>query len=257
MLKIHSEPPDKSATDDNALMGPSGPGSSLQRLYQRALDALLSIGPFAAVITAYGLIFDNIPDQWFSYLVLKYIFSGVSALAVGLVLRLAAQHFRSSRGASASGPDQPKVPSGRHPILAVNFSRPNTVLAQTAAAIDADLRVGEHSNTPTYGWSQYIGDKVPPSAIGTSYGLRTAMLLDIRSTRINYGRIVGSLLTLQRPGGGWAASTQRGIARPEVTAWILPPAMRAGMDLHIAQHLIHHLEGMSVGNGTMGRNQCG
>lgn len=255
MPNAHRKSPDPPATadlsaqskDNGTLSTTPASGITQQRSYQRVRDALLSIGPFAAVLTAYGLIFDNIPDRWFTYLALKYIFSGVSALAIGLALRLAAEQLTASHRTKASEPVQRKdYPATDLRRAVTNTSSPYNVLAQTANAIDADLREGEHSGTATYGWSQYMGDTVPPSAIGSSYGLRTAMLLDIRSPRLNYGRIVASLIALQRPGGGWAASTQRGVARPEVTAWILPPAMRAGMDQQAAGELIEHLERMST-----------
>ena len=134
-------------------------------------------------------------------------------------------------------------------------SSPYNILAATATALQADFRTGIHNGIATCGWSQYLGDRVPPSAIGTSYGLRTALALDLRSPEINYSAIVKSLLRLQRPGGGWAASTQRGIGRPEVTAWVLGAASRAGMDHDEKKELVHLLERMTTFDDPIALNR--
>jgi hypothetical protein len=229
-----------------------------QSLFRRVVDALVAVGPFAAVLTAYGLIFDNLPDRWFTYLAIKYIFSGVAALAIGLALRLAAQYLSPRHIPEAPVPVQSELsPPGRRKIDNSDTPSPSpyTILAETAAALEADFREGQHNGATIYGWSQYIEDTVPPSAIGTSYGLRLALALDLRNHKIGYSRIVASLLTLQRPGGGWAASTQRDVARPEITALVLPAALRAGLDRDVAAELIRMLERMTTAPDAVAFNR--
>ena len=85
---------------------------------------------------------------------------------------------------------------------------------------------------------------VPPTATGTSYGLRMISSFDIRAPRISRHQLVGSLLSLQKPGGGWAASTQRDRGRPETTAWVLTALFRAGVDDSVLADLVELLEGM-------------
>ena len=212
--------------------------------FRRVTDALLALGPFAGFITAYGLLLDSFQDSWFTYRALKYLLAGVCALCFGLILRILGQRFVKS---TSSG--EAVTPEGNTPIASgatrMQAASPYQILAYTAAAIQADFRTGKHDGTITYGWSQYIADPVPPSAIGTSYGLRIAMALDIRSSEMSYSLIVKSLLDLQRNGGGWAASTQRGIGRPEVTAWVLGAAFRAGLDHEVTATLVKVLENMT------------
>lgn len=213
-------------------------------LRRRTIDALISVGPFAGTLTAYGLLVDNLQDDWFTFIALKYIFAGVGALCIGFALRLFAQHFAS---AAATTQSEFSVPESRSIVPARRSNRdsnPYTIFAATGAALQADIRSGTHGNDPIYGWSQYLSDDVPPTAIGTSYGLRTVIALDLRSSVINCGRIVKSLLVLQKPGGGWAASTQRGIGRPEVTAWVLGAAFRAGLDEQTLTALVQVLENL-------------
>jgi hypothetical protein len=131
---------------------------------------------------------------------------------------------------------------------------PYQIFANTSAALLADLRPGSHDDTTTYGWSQYVGDNVPPSAIGSSYGLRVALAIDVRSPVVHYGRLVASLLALQRPGGGWAASTQRGIGRPEVTALVLGATYRAGLDEQTLTTLTRLLEELADADDPVSLN---
>ncbi len=224
-------------------------------LRRRAVDALISIGPFAGALTAYGLLLDNLQDSWFTYIALKYIFAGVGALCVGFALRFFAQRFTSlpeSRSDALSPPARVALPAGN--INSPSFS-PYSIFVNTAAALLADIRSGQHDGDTIYGWSQYIGDDVPPTAMGTSYGLRTAMALDLRSSVINYGRLVRSLLALQKPGGGWAASTQRGAGRPEVTAWVLGAAARAGIDEQVLASLVQLLERLAGADDPVALNR--
>ena len=206
-------------------------GEGYQRLRRRLRRALLSLGPFATALAVYSFVVDDLPDSWFKYVALRDAFSALVALVAGGLIRLLAEYAATRTTAHPAA-----VVSQ---IIAKELSVPGDVaepaspiftLAGTAAMLERDFRSGQHDGKEIFGWSQYIGDTVQPSAIGTSYGLRLAIALDVRNHQINYGRIVESLVSLERPTGGWAASTQREIGRPEATALVLGAAVRGGLD---------------------------
>lgn len=219
----------------------------------RVMDALISVGPFAGALTTYGLLVDDLQDDWFAYVVLKYIFAAVAALCVMLALRMLGQRFSAA----------PAIPRATETVPAMLLARtdvnrdnsPFTIFANTTLALQDDIRTGVYEGRATYGWSQYLGDTGPPTAVGTAYGLRMALALDIRGSAINYGRLVGTLLELQRPGGGWAASTQRGIGRPEVTALVLGAACRVGLDEGSRIELVKVLERLAGAEDPVGMNR--
>lgn len=118
------------------------------------------------------------------------------------------------------------------------------ILACTRRALLADVRDLEEDGNSLLGWSQYFGAAAPPTAIGTSYGLRLVNLLGIYDPRVDRARLVETLRHRQQPGGGWCASSQRDIARPESTAWVLASAARSGLDSTTKHDLIMLLESM-------------
>lgn len=228
--------------------GPPAAGGSPQPRRLRPADfvrSLVSLGPFAAALAAYSFLLDQLKEEWFTYSFLYFLFAGVCALCVGLVLRLFGQVFLDRIPASVAG-----VPTGAllgDPAGTRGGRTGPTVqeiLKATVTGIVADYREASLGTTTVYGWSQYISDQVPPTAIGTAYGLELSIMLDIRDPRINRRRLVDTLLALQRPGGGWAASTQRGIGRPEVSAWVLGAAIRSGLDPEVEQGFVQLLEEM-------------
>jgi hypothetical protein len=190
-----------------------------------------SLGPFALALTAYGLVLDHLQDGWFKYDVLKYSFAGACALIAGLVVRVAVD--------VAAGRDKPV------PVPAPTAgSSAESLFNAARAQVVKDLRWDQATGVDLVGWSQYLGDDVPPSAIGTSYGLRIVLALDVDGAEVNKAEIVQSLLRQQKPDGGWAASTQRDRARPEVTAWVLEAIVRAGVDEPTRVQLARMLENL-------------
>ena len=216
------------------------PGSSLARpsrdpRIQRGIDSLIAIGPVVLTLTAYSTLLDHLQDDWFKYDWLKYVVSGSLALSLGMASRLFAVRFRAapvvSRQSIGTGSD-----SG---VLSIH-----TKLATCSAVIAADLRSVDHEGRVLTGWSQYIGEEIPPTAIGTSYGLRIAMALDIRHPSLDRYVLAQSLLAMQKEGGGWAASSQKDVGRPEVTAWVLAALCRCGLDQQTKTELIGLLHTM-------------
>jgi hypothetical protein len=211
---------------------PEGPlihGSTATSGSRHLVSSLLSLGPFALALTVYGLLLDHLQDDWFKYEWLKYALSGLAALCVGMATRLLGMWLLAP-------PDpvpvsiEPAVPQLPLPMANSGVLSIHTKLTKCATVIAADLRTVDQVGERIFGWSQYIGEDVPPTAIGTSYGLRIALALDVRHAAIDRYAIVQSVLAMQKPGGGWAASTQKDVARPGVTALVLAALCRCGLE---------------------------
>lgn len=216
---------------------------SAQSRLQRGIDSLIALGPFALALTVYGLSLDHLQDDWFKYEWLKYVLSGLGALCVGMATRSLAVRFRP-----ASVPLSIPTSHRDSSVLTIH-----TKLARCSAVIAADLRSVEHGGKMLTGWSQFIGEDVPPTAIGTSYGLRIAMALDIRHPSLDRFVLAQSLLAMQKPGGGWAASSQKDVARPEVTAWVLSALCRCGLDPAVKAGLVALLHKMAAEDSMIDR----
>jgi hypothetical protein len=226
---------DRPAAGSGVSDGFPGEKSGDSRL-RRGIDSLIALGPFALALTVYGLLLDHLQDDWFKYEWLKYVLSGLGALSVGMVSRAFAVRFRSAAAAELTV--AAKRDGG---VLTIHKK-----LARCSAVIAADLRVVDQGGKVLSGWSQFIGEDVPPTAIGTSYGLRIAMALDIRHPALDRFALSQSLLAMQKPGGGWAASSQKGVARPEVTAWVLSALCRCGLNPKTKADLVAMLHAMAL-----------
>ncbi|MFD9036583.1 hypothetical protein ACFVZW_36430 [Streptomyces sp. NPDC059567] len=196
---------------------------------------MASLAPFTAALVAFTSVLDYVPDDWFTAAFLHYLFAGLCALCVGLSLRLLTR-FGGWSAAPQRGPDATDGEL-QHPAAAV-------ILGESVSGVVAEHRIVNHQGTLLHGWSQYLDDPVPPTAVGTAYGLRLVTLLDVRDGRISRHRLAQTLLALQKPGGGWAASTQRELGRPEITAWVLSALFRAGLDDGLKDEFVRVLEGM-------------
>jgi hypothetical protein len=213
---------------------------------------LTALGPFALVFGIYSILLDHLPNQWFEQSWLRYLFAVLAALCVGAALRWLVQRPGVQRvvGPSTSiallpGPRQPQ---------AVESVSAKAILEGTRTRLLADLRTSKQPGFELFGWSQYIGNDVPPSAIGTAYGLRTALALDIRDARLDRRKLVDTVIALQRPAGGWMARSQRDVGRPEVTAWVLAAAS-GGLDRQTRDNVVGQLERMmSVQTDPVGMN---
>ncbi|RJL32489.1 hypothetical protein [Bailinhaonella thermotolerans] len=222
------------------------------RRSERVLRGLVAVGPLAVALPVYGLLLDHLPERWFAARPLLYVFAAVTALCAGLGSRLAGQwaaaRYLTPRSPAPAGPAASPAGTaspGRTPSA-------HTIRARAARHLLSDFREARHGRATVCGWSQYLGDEAPPTAIGTSYGLRLVMDLDLRDPRVNRRQIVESLVALQRPSGGWAASTQRGLGRPEVTAWVLVPAVRAGLAPGTEETLRALLEKLTAADDPQG-----
>jgi hypothetical protein len=181
----------------------------------------------------------------------------VAAVAAGSVLRLLLHALGSVTqpsgpdvapsvdvGASASKPSSlPAIPAPRS-VRSVDVPSVDDLFARTGRRLLADMREVERDDKKLLGWSHNFGGGLSPSAIGTSYGLRAGLALDIRDIRFDRHQLVETVLQLQRPGGGWAARSQRDSARPEVTSWVLTGAAAGGLDADRRKAAVKLLEGL-------------
>src|SRR5262249_61667015 len=128
-------------------------------------------------------------------LLLRSIFAAACATLVGLLVVLLFQHPAVRR---ALAPVRPPPPPATLP--AAGRPAPYTVHDLRAGARDrllADLRDGVKGTVQLRGWSQFLGERVLPSALGSSYGLRLAQLLDLREPSVDRSCIVSSGLARQ------------------------------------------------------------
>jgi len=93
----------------------------------------------------------------------------------------------------------------------------------------ADAKLG-----PLVGWTHFLHESqagARPTAVGTAYGLKLALLLDEQDGRLDRAALAETLWKLRLPdGSGWSARTGSGISRPEITALVLGALSQAGCD---------------------------
>lgn len=204
---------------------------------------LATLGPFALIFGTYSLLVDHLPDQWFKQDWVRYAFAVLAALCVGVALQWLVRRPGVERAIGANTAASAMLPGPRQPQRGTHPSV-RQILDGTRNRLLADLRTSQGDRGELYGWSQFMGEKFPPSAIGTSYGLRIALALDIRDSRLDRRRLVENIVSLQRPAGGWIARSQQDVARPEVTSWVLTALVRAGLDPTLRNEIVGQLERM-------------
>ncbi|MFY1587374.1 hypothetical protein ACN267_23015 [Micromonospora sp. WMMD734] len=211
----------------------------LRSLGRRIAD----LGPFALIFATYSLLVDHLPNQWFSQDWVRYAFAVLAALCMGITLKWLVQRPGLQRFVGPSLAAGTMLPGAREPRPR-SFVSARQIMEGTRSRLMADLRTASGTRGEVFGWSQFMGEQVPPSAIGTSYGLRIALALDLREARLDRRRLVDNVVALQRPAGGWVARSQQDVARPEVTAWVLTALVRTGLDPAIRSELVGQLERM-------------
>jgi hypothetical protein len=126
------------------------------------------------------------------------------------------------------------------PALPVNLAAASGINARTVAVQCARLlreSVSQYADGKLgtlVGWTHFLHESkagLRPTAIGTAYGIKLALVLDEPDGRLDRAALAETLWKLQLPGdGGWAARTGSGIARPEITALVLGALSQAGGD---------------------------
>lgn len=86
---------------------------------------------------------------------------------------------------------------------------------------------------PLTGWSHFFHESqhgTRPTAIGTAYGLKLVLSIDEKESSLDRSALAHTLWKLRKADGGWAARTQGGVGRPEVTALVVGALSSVGFD---------------------------
>lgn len=131
----------------------------------------------------------------------------------------------------AAGP-QPRAVHGHGNALAMSNSCLEKLRDSVVEVEDPDLGI-------LVGWPHFFNEPLRhrrPTAIGTAYGLKLALVLGGQDYRPDRSRLAETLWKLRRPDGGWAARTGTGLGRPEVSALVLGALSSSGFDAaHLAE----------------------
>jgi hypothetical protein len=102
---------------------------------------------------------------------------------------------------------------------------------------DSVVEVDDPKLGTLVGWPHFF-DEPPahrrPTAIGTAYGLKLALVLGAQDFGPSRSQLAETLWKLRREDGGWTARTGTDVSRPEVSALVLGALSSSGFD---AAHL--------------------
>jgi hypothetical protein len=133
-----------------------------------------------------------------------------------------------------------RAATGRRPP---RVHRDDNALAASGACLrklrDSLVEVRDPELGLLVGWPHFFDEPAEhrrPTAIGTAYGLKLALVLNGQDNRPDRSRLAETLWKLRRPDGGWAARTGTGAGRPEVSALVLGALSSSGFDAgHLAE----------------------
>ncbi len=201
------------AASGPAASGPAGPGGAAVGVIRAA-----PIGSIFGVAAGGGLVASRIAD----------IATRLPEVAVAL------------HPGARPGTAEPTATTVRDPGLPSLFARSYIGLRDTVVEFP-DPALGTLT-----GWSHFLDEsrsKTRPTSFGTAYGLKLVLSLDRKDGQIDRSALAETLWKLRKPDGGWAARTQAGIGRPEVTALVLGALSAAG----------YRSEGLADAAGTLER----
>jgi hypothetical protein len=101
-------------------------------------------------------------------------------------------------------------------------------LRESVVVINDDPEMGELT-----GWPHFFGEaleKQRPTAVGTAYGLKMALVLGESDSRLDRSAIVETLWKMRLSDGGWSTRTGSGVGRPEIGALVLGALASVGFD---------------------------
>ncbi len=109
-----------------------------------------------------------------------------------------------------------------------------TVSRQCAQALrESVVRADDPELGVLTGWPHFFGEaleKQRPTAVGTAYGLKLALVLGEADGRLDRPAIVETLWKMRLGDGGWSTRTGSGVGRPEIGALVLGALASAGFD---------------------------
>jgi len=174
---------------------------------------LVRLGPFMIALIVGKALLDYLP-QTLSGDTARYLVAGCAAIAAGAVVALIAISVRRRA-----------VEEGRSPLsIEARQSVAELLEATQDALLGCCTSVNDSALGGLVGWPHFVEEaraSVRPTAIGTSYGLKSCFLSDPAGGRPEFVALGETLWRLQLPDKGWAARTQSGLGRPEVTALVL------------------------------------
>lgn len=212
---------------------------------RRLLKGLATLGPFALVFAIYSILLDHLPDPWFALREAKYITAASLALAAGFTARMlfSLHPLGSVLGDGDSGRVAEEVP----PTASANEkagSSAGKIFRQCKAQVTASLTKEPRGEQTFLGWGHYLSPHERPSSVGTTYIVRTLQVLGWCPEHVIPSELRESLSASRCVNGGWAARSQRGTGRPEVTSWVLPALKHLGASRGDLDSYVKELEEM-------------
>ncbi|MFG2137931.1 hypothetical protein [Streptomyces sp. NPDC048650] len=214
---------------------PAAPDSPPLSTPSRLLTWLGRLGAPAAAFAVFQTLLGILPEQLAGE-VARYSVAATAGVGAGAVVWLAAALLHARAAVGAQPASHASSPTGPLPEL---MDGAYEALRRGLSVIDVPGR------GPLTGWPHSLAESDPPvhpTAFGTAYGLH--LLLDIAPLdgRVRAGEVAETLWRLRLPGGGWAARSQGGGARPEVTAIVLGALARAGADPRLLESEVRSCE---------------
>jgi hypothetical protein len=175
-----------------------------------ALWTLIRLGPFVVAIAVGKAFLDYLPES-LSGDAARYSLAVCASIASGVTVALIAIRTRRRYADADRAPRPQSI---------------GDLLETTRAALDRSrTEVDDPIRGRLVGWPHFVEEAeagVRPTAIGTAYGLKSCLTADPADLRSKAtGPLAETLWRLQLDDKGWAARTQSGVARPEVTALVL------------------------------------
>jgi hypothetical protein len=202
------------------------PGGSLGRSGRGSLAVLrqlIRLGPFMIAIVVAKALIDYLPES-LSGDVARYLTAGSTAIAAGALVAVTASAIQRRTSEEVDSP--PSIETGQRTAELLETAQRELLTCRASAQ---DPALGRLT-----GWPHFVEEArggVRPTAIGTAYGLKSCLLTDPAGARVEYAALGETLWRLQLPDKGWAARTQSGVGRPEVTALVLGVLGRIGGDV--------------------------
>lgn len=197
-----------------------------RRQFHGMLRKLGTIAPLAAGYGVFQAVLSSLPPS-LSAEDVHYLFAVACGIAAGAVTGCAVLLVRRTQPRADRAPSitQSGVVPGTD-LMTMFRSCHRTFLDTVVTFDDPDL--GKLTGWPHFLHEAAARDR--PTAYGTAYGLKLAMVIGDQDGRLDRAALTDTLWKLRRPDGGWASRTQGGVGRPEVTAVVLGALASAGCD---------------------------
>lgn len=213
--------------DEAKLVKPVGADrGGVRRQFPGMLRKLGTIAPLAAGYGAFQAVLSSLPPS-LSLSDVHYLFAVACGIAAGAVTGCAVLLGRRTQPRADRPPSVTQAGVAIRTDLATMLRSCHKTFLETVVNFD-DPDLGELTGWPHFLHEAALG--LRPTAYGTAYGLKLAMVMGDQDGRLDRAALASTLWKLRRPDGGWASRTQGGVGRPEVTAVVLGALASAGCD---------------------------